>query len=270
MSIRARIKPDLDDERRERHEEERRRREREDESDEEKNQRSEREREERKKIRARAEYSATTQGGYVEDWIKQYTPIGEPFSDYYPILQGYRFAKAFDYTSSSGSILYQSVKYEHKNNKREKTFRLRQPACPWDKGRYDDAKWIEKWAAGKPFAVIYRWHEIAARPGELVIVCEGEGNADRMRLLGFPRHHRGSPDLDRERGRDARRSPPDHPRGQRRERTPQHGEGARGADAGGLIHQGGSVAGTEAPRGRGQLARRRSHQGGVRRSRRGH
>ena len=82
-------------------------------------------------------------------------------------------------------MLYQSLRYEHKNNKKEKTFLLRQPACLWEKSGCERPNLISHWATGKPITVIYRWHEIAAKPGERVIVCEGEGNADRVAKLGL-------------------------------------------------------------------------------------
>ena len=99
---------------------------------------------------------------------------------------GYSLAAAFNYTSAAGCVLYQSLRYEHKNNKKEKTYLLRQPACPQDKGGYETPEITSatgQWESRSQS--IYRWHEIAAKPGERVIVCEGEGNADRVVKLGL-------------------------------------------------------------------------------------
>ena len=189
MSVRARIDPDFDpadfDQDSDFDEEERKAKRRrwdydEDEDEDAKKARREKENELRKEIRRRAEYMAQTKGGYVDDWIFLLTPRGRPFSDLHIIGQGYSLVATFNYTSEFGCVLYQSLRYEHKNNKKEKTFLLRQPACPWEKGSFERPGDIHHWTKGKPFTVIYRWHEIAAKPGERVIVCEGEGNADRV------------------------------------------------------------------------------------------
>ena len=201
MSVRARIDPDFDptdfdqdsdfDEaerkaKRRRWDYDRQRWDQEDDEDEDaKEARRKKENEQRKQIRRIAEQMAQSKGGSVDEWIFLLTPRGRPFSDVHIIGMGYSLAATFTYTSVSGNVLYQSLRYEHKSNKKEKTFLLRQPACPWDKGSCPRPSDIHYWTKGKPFAVVYRWHDIAAKPGERVIVCEGEGNADCICKLGL-------------------------------------------------------------------------------------
>jgi hypothetical protein len=195
MSARAKVEPDFDpddfDQDNDFEEEERKAKRRrqyqqeEDEDEDAKKARREKENKLRKQIRSQAEYYAQTRGGDVDDWIFKLTPRGRTFSDVHIIGQGYKRVAAFNYTSATGRVLYQSLRYDHKDNKREKTFLLRQPACPWEKGSCENPNDIHHWAMGKPITVIYRWHEIAAKPGERVIICEGEGNADRVVKLGL-------------------------------------------------------------------------------------
>ena len=195
MSPKAKIDPDFDpadndndndDFEEEERKAKRRRWDQDDDEDEDaKEARREKENELRKQIRRIAEQMAQSKGGTVDEWIFLLTPRGRPFSDAHVLAMGYKFVAPFNYTNKSGFVLFQSRRYEHKDNKKEKLFLLRQPACLDDKGSHRDANNIRHWANGKPFAVIYRWHEIAARPGERVIVCEGEGNADRVAKLGL-------------------------------------------------------------------------------------
>ena len=72
----------------------------------------------------------------------------------------------------------------HREVKSEKRFLIRRPGGAIDLKR-KRGKDVGEWVFGQTVRVIYRWHEIAARPGELVVVCEGEKNADAIAKLGL-------------------------------------------------------------------------------------
>jgi hypothetical protein len=84
--------------------------------------------------------------------------------------QRFRAVEAYDYTDEHENLLYQVVRLEPKD------FRQRRP---------DGAGgWV--WKLEGVHRVLYRLPELlSVEPDELVLVCEGEKDADRARLMGF-------------------------------------------------------------------------------------
>lgn len=87
------------------------------------------------------------------------------------IGRGFRLAVEYDYVDLDGEVLFQVLRYEH--DAKPKTFRQRQP---------DGAG---EWLSGRPDPILYRWPEIAARPGEPVYVVEGEKDVDTLINAGL-------------------------------------------------------------------------------------
>jgi RecA-family ATPase len=138
----------------------------------------------KERIRRHALYMASREGGELGDWIKELTPSGKPFSDDFLLQTGYEPTDLYDYTSTEGYVLYQSICYRHRLVKGEKRFLIRRPATLHDQRR-TDWRYVNGWVFGQTVRVIYRWHEVARRPDERVIVCEGEKNAERLLKLGL-------------------------------------------------------------------------------------
>ena len=84
--------------------------------------------------------------------------------------QRFRAVETYDYTDEHENLLYQVVRLEPKD------FRQRRP---------DGAGgWV--WKLEDVRRVLYRLPELlSVEPDELVLVCEGEKDADRARLMGF-------------------------------------------------------------------------------------
>jgi Virulence-associated protein E len=79
----------------------------------------------------------------------------------------------YDYTDERGAILFQNVRYE------PKTFRQRRPEPSAQSGFI--------WTLGDVRRVLYRLPEVAeaARRGALILIAEGEKDADNLHCLGF-------------------------------------------------------------------------------------
>jgi putative DNA primase/helicase len=79
-----------------------------------------------------------------------------------------RIAATYDYCDEQGRLLYQVVRF------RPKEFRQR---------RAEPGGWA--WGLGKTRRVLYRLSELMKFPERLVLVVEGEKDADRLASLGF-------------------------------------------------------------------------------------
>ena len=88
-----------------------------------------------------------------------------------------KFVCAYRYTDESGKLLYESCRYIQENGK--KTFLLRQPD-PEHPGKYLYTKKGVR-------LVLYNLPSVvqAAKAGQLVIVCEGEKDADTLKGMGY-------------------------------------------------------------------------------------
>lgn len=95
----------------------------------------------------------------------------KPFYDAHLIRRGYALKAEYDYATPDGEVLFQVLRYEHGTE--SKTFMQRQP----------DGK--GGWLSGRPDPIIYRWPEIASRPGEPVYVVEGEKDVDTLIAAGL-------------------------------------------------------------------------------------
>ncbi|MBB5040687.1 AAA family ATPase [Shinella fusca] len=93
------------------------------------------------------------------------------FYDGHLTRRGFRLAVEYDYVDLDGEVLFQVLRYEHATE--SKTFLQRQP----------DGK--GGWLGSRPDPIIYRWPEIAARPGEPVYVVEGEKDVDTLINAGL-------------------------------------------------------------------------------------
>lgn len=93
------------------------------------------------------------------------------FYDGHLIRRGYVLKAEYDYATPDGEVLFQVLRYEHATE--SKTFIQRQP----------DGK--GGWLSGRPDPILYRWPEIAARPGEPVYVVEGEKDVDTLINAGL-------------------------------------------------------------------------------------
>ena len=128
---------------------------------------------------------AQSKGGTVDEWIFLLTPRGRPFSDVHVIGHGLQIRAPFTYTVSVRQCTLSVAAIRAQGQQEGEDLPASPAGVPGDKGSCPGPSDIHHWTKGKPFAVVYRWHEIAARPGERVIVCEGEGNADRVGKLGL-------------------------------------------------------------------------------------
>jgi RecA-family ATPase len=126
-------------------------------------------------IKEQAEYLAQTEGGEVDFWLEKLMPVGSQFNDKPLLKEGFELKQTYDYDTPEGHVLYQSLRYQHRYVKTAKAFpcRHRDP---------DSQDWL--FGRGK-VAVVYRWRDLAAKPGAAVYVCEGEKDADRLKLLGL-------------------------------------------------------------------------------------
>ncbi|WP_411036142.1 AAA family ATPase [Shinella sp. BYT-45] len=93
------------------------------------------------------------------------------FYDGHLIRRGYALKAEYDYATPDGEVLFQVLRYEHGTE--SKTFMQRQPDGSGG------------WLSGRPDPIIYRWPEIASRPGESVYVVEGEKDADNLIAAGL-------------------------------------------------------------------------------------
>lgn len=93
------------------------------------------------------------------------------FYDGHLIRRGYALTAEYDYATPDGEVLFQVLRYEHATE--SKTFMQRQPDGSGG------------WLSGRPDPIIYRWPEIASRPGESVYVVEGEKDADNLIAAGL-------------------------------------------------------------------------------------
>ncbi len=80
-----------------------------------------------------------------------------------------REVAAYDYRDETGSLLFQAVRFEPKD------FRQRAPAT--------DGGWT--WSLAGVRRVLYRLPELMSQPKRVVIVVEGEKDADRLFSAGF-------------------------------------------------------------------------------------
>lgn len=93
------------------------------------------------------------------------------FYDGHLIRRGYALKAEYDYATPDGEVLFQVLRYEHGTE--SKTFLQRQPDGNGG------------WLSGRPDPIIYRWPEIASRPGEPVYVVEGEKDTDALIAAGL-------------------------------------------------------------------------------------
>lgn len=129
----------------------------------------------RREVEQLARWQAQRQGGEVDRWIDDLTPLGKAFDDRFLTKAGFKLAKEYDYTSPLGDLLYQSLRYEHRTVPRLKKF-LQRRKDP------DSGLWIFGAGAAK---VPYRWPFLNVDPTADVYACEGEKDADRLASMGL-------------------------------------------------------------------------------------
>jgi hypothetical protein len=101
---------------------------------------------------------------------------GKPFNDAYLRRQGYRLAKAFDYTLPDGTLLYQQNRYELRDGILPTSKRPKKRFLPHQGDIF---------GAGLR-RVIYNWPAVMrAGPGATVFVTEGEKNAEALIKAGL-------------------------------------------------------------------------------------
>jgi RecA-family ATPase len=126
-------------------------------------------------------------GETMDDFLGRIQSDGTPFSDLHLRKQGYSLKATYTYRGffrGKSIVVYQSLRYEHDFVQGEKTFIQRRP------GTYDDYDYdpddVKNWVFGQgAVKVPYRWQDIIANPDELVIICEGEKDADRVAGMGL-------------------------------------------------------------------------------------
>lgn len=118
--------------------------------------------------------SGAARNSYAEDHAD------EPFADSALLLQGYQFARAFDYTLPDGAVLYEQRRYELRadipalKKRPRKRFLVR---------RQVNGAWV--FGAG-PRQVLFNWRAIMrAGPGSTIFVAEGESNAVALIKAGL-------------------------------------------------------------------------------------
>jgi hypothetical protein len=141
----------------------------------------------RSEIEDMALYLFQTEGGELEDCRERAARMlaadGTPWDDERLTKRGFQRVATYDYTAPNGVVVYQVLRYHHRLIPGAKTFVLRRPdGASW----HSDSSQITKWVYGQgQLKIIYRWKEIADQPDEIVFVCEGEKDADRLASLGL-------------------------------------------------------------------------------------
>src|SRR5262249_34410650 len=78
-----------------------------------------------------------------------------------------------------------ALKYRHRLVADSKTFRFRRPLDVFGFNLTKDPDLVICWVNESGPKVIYRWPDVVARPTDVVYVCEGEKDADRLASLGL-------------------------------------------------------------------------------------
>jgi hypothetical protein len=101
------------------------------------------------------------------------------------LFDAYKLEATYTYTSISGTLLYQALKYRHRIVQSKKVFRMRRPAVAANVTPANVPQ-IYNWLMGQgDLRVPYRWPEWGGAKNRLVVFCEGEKDADRLASLGI-------------------------------------------------------------------------------------
>ena len=125
---------------------------------------------------ANAQYFTASMGGSWEDWMDQSKPRFRIYNDIQLQQMGFTCAETYSYKVPNGNELYQVLRYEHKEVPQVKRFAMRRGTTDY---------LVDAWFADAgEVKIIYCWPEVAAsKASEIVYVCEGEKDADRLHEL---------------------------------------------------------------------------------------